>query len=67
MVVIFMLIFPFQCLYHKDLFNLKFYTVIYDYMQERNNQIGKSVCGHLICCSISSFLLSPMAYSKSSA
>jgi hypothetical protein len=28
--VIFMLIFPFQCLYHKDLFNLKFYTIIYD-------------------------------------
>jgi hypothetical protein len=38
-----------------------------DNMQERNNQIGKSVCGHLTCCSISSFLLSPKAYSKSSA
>jgi hypothetical protein len=38
-----------------------------DYMQERNNKIGKSVCGHLTYCSISSFLLLLKAYLKSSA
>jgi hypothetical protein len=38
-----------------------------DYMQERNHQVGKSVCGHFTCCSISSFFLSPKAYLKSNA